>query len=217
MIADLKLRPEAEAIIEEFAATSEKDSVIARFQKTNISDWAQLSALWETALATFPQIDLVVNGAGLYEPPSSTFWNLPGISPLAEDPVDQKSGVYQTFAVNTMAPIRLAQIAVDYWLQNRHVGGNLLWVASLGGYCHSMHTPLYFASKAAVVSVAKSLGGMKKNFGIRNAAICPGPCDVSPSSRKIVVAVSSAYTSITRLQSCTPSIAVTASTRTTSR
>lgn len=193
MIADLKLRPEAEEIMGKFPATSEKDTVIAKFQKTDISDWAQLSNLWETALVTFPQIDLVVNGAGLYEPPSSTFWNLPGISPLAEDAVDQKPGVYQTFAVNAMAPIRLAQIAVDYWLQNRHIEGNLLWVASLGGYCHSMHTPLYFASKAAVVSVVKSLGGMKKNFGIRNAAICPGACYVSPSSRSTVVAVSSPY------------------------
>lgn len=179
MIADLKLRPEAEEVIEKFAASSEKDSVIAKFQKTDISDWAQLSTLWATALATFPQMNLVVNGAGLYEPPSSSFWNVPGISPLAEDPVDQKPGVYQTFAVNTMAPIRLAQIAVDYWLENRHIEGNLLWVASLGGYVHSMQTPLYFASKAAVVSVVKSLGGMKKNFGIRNAAICPGAVDVS--------------------------------------
>lgn len=84
--------------------------------------------------------------------------------------------------MNTIAPIRLAQIAIDYWLQNRDIQGNLLWIASLGGYVHSMHTPLYFASKAAIVSMVKSLGGLKKEFGIRNAAVCPGAVYVSEDS-----------------------------------
>lgn len=125
------------------------------------------------------QIDVVVNGAGLYEPPSSTFWNAPGQSPLAQDKIDQQPSIYQTFAVNTLAPIRLAQIAVDYWIQNRSVKGNLLWVASMGGYVHSMQTPLYFASKAATVSMVKSVAALKEMFGIRNAAVCPGAVAVS--------------------------------------
>ncbi|KAG7047254.1 hypothetical protein JMJ77_0010608 [Colletotrichum scovillei] len=90
------------------------------------------------------------------------------------DPIDAKVGQYKTFAVNTTGPIRLAQIAIDYWLQNRNIEGNLLWIASLGGYVHSMHTPMYFASKAAIVSMVKSLGGLRKELGIRNAAVCPG-------------------------------------------
>lgn len=150
ILADLKLRPEAEELVSKFPNPPAQGRAFAHFQQTDISDWAQISALWETALKVVPQIDLVVNGAGLYEPPSSTFWNAPGVSDLAQDKPDQKPGVYHTFAVNTMGPIRLAQIAIDYWLENRHVEGNLLWVASLGAYVHSMQTPLYFASKAAV-------------------------------------------------------------------
>lgn len=38
----------------------------------------------------FPRINLLVNGAGLYEPPSSNFWELPGVSPLAKDAVDAR-------------------------------------------------------------------------------------------------------------------------------
>lgn len=34
--------------------------------------------------------------------------------------------------------------------------------------------PLYAASKAAIVSMVKSLGPLKETTGIRNAAICPG-------------------------------------------
>lgn len=153
ILADLKLRPEAEVVTSNFPRPPPDQpgkKPFALFRATDISDWAQISSLWEFALAEFPQIDMVVNGAGLYEPPSSTFWNAPGVSALSQDQPDQKHGVYQTFAVNTMGPIRLAQIAIDYWLEHRQVRGNLLWVASIGGYVHSMHTPLYFASKSAI-------------------------------------------------------------------
>ena len=131
-------------------------------------------AVWEATLKAFGRVDIVVNGAGIFEPPSSTFWNPPGISPLSKDAVDAQMGVYLTFSVNTMAPIRLAQIALDYWLQNRDVKGNLLWVSSMGAYVHSIQAPLYFASKSAVLSVAKSLQGLKRLAGIRNSVICPG-------------------------------------------
>ncbi|KAH8589242.1 hypothetical protein B0O99DRAFT_637179 [Bisporella sp. PMI_857] len=173
MIADLRLRPEAEATLNKYSSSG-SGAASAAFHATDISNWSHISSLWETTLKTFPRVDIVINGAGLYEPPSSTFWNAPGISALAEDPVDAQVGQYKTFAVNTMGPIRLAQIAIDYWLENRDVEGNLLWIASLGGYIHSVQTPLYFASKAAIISVVKSFACLRKDFGIRNSAVCPG-------------------------------------------
>ncbi|RKK45638.1 hypothetical protein BFJ67_g8660 [Fusarium oxysporum f. sp. cepae] len=72
-------------------------------------------------------------------------------------------------------PIRLTQAALDYWQQHTEVQGNLLFVASMGGYMHSMQTPLYFANKAALVSMVKPLSGLKRALGVRNGAICPGP------------------------------------------
>ncbi|KAF4963471.1 hypothetical protein FSARC_8520 [Fusarium sarcochroum] len=173
VIADVQLRPEAQQLIDQWTST-DGSKPSAYYHKTDISDWAQISSLWDTALKKLGQIDIVCNGAGLYEPPSSTFWNAPGISSLAEDKPDTSPGVYKTFAVNTMGPIRLAQIAIDYWLENRNIEGNLLWMASLGGYVHSLQTPLYFASKAAIVSFVKSFASLRKRFGIRNAAVCPG-------------------------------------------
>ncbi|TDZ28986.1 1-deoxy-11-beta-hydroxypentalenate dehydrogenase [Colletotrichum spinosum] len=176
LLADVKLRPEAEETVHKWSKekSGENGGSYAMFHPTDLTDWSQISSLWDTALQTFPQVDIVCNGAGLYEPPASSFWNPPGVSPLAEDPADAKVGQYKTFSVNTIAPIRLAQIAIDYWLQNRAIQGNLLWIASLGGYVHSTHTPMYFASKAAIVSMVKSLGGLRKEVGIRNAAVCPG-------------------------------------------
>ncbi|KAH8820253.1 hypothetical protein F5884DRAFT_744613 [Xylogone sp. PMI_703] len=173
MIADINLRPEAQELLDRWAANNGEEP-IALFHNTDMSDWAQISSLWETTLAKFGRIDIICNGAGIYEPPSSTFWNAPGVSPLAEDKPDMSPGVYKTFSANTMGPIRLAQIAIDYWLQNRNVEANLIWIASLGGYVHSLQTPLYFASKSAIISFVKSLATLKKRLGIRNAAICPG-------------------------------------------
>lgn len=160
-------------------AGAEEGKPTALFYKVDLVDWAQISAMWDFALQSFPQVDIVCNGAGIYEPPDTSFWNPPGISPLSRDREDANPGQYRSFAINTAAPIRLAQIAVDYWLQNRHIEGNLLSVASMAGYVHSAHTPLYFASKAALVSFVRTLAVLKKLVGIRNAAVCPGLVHVS--------------------------------------
>ncbi|KAI8292064.1 3-beta-hydroxycholanate 3-dehydrogenase (NAD(+)) 2 [Colletotrichum sp. SAR 10_99] len=146
----------AEATVQKYSKENvSSNGAYAIFHKTDLVDWSQINSLWETALETFPQVDIICNGAGLYEPPSSSFWTLPGVSPLAKDDANAKIGQYQTFSVNTIAPIRLAQIAVDYWLQNRHIKGNMIWVASIGAYVHSVHTPMYFASKAAAISMTE--------------------------------------------------------------
>lgn len=175
MIGDLALRAESEATLAEYPHPAADGAASAAFHKTDVVDWAQLSSLFEQTLATFGRVDIVVNGAGIFEPPWSSFWHPPGVSPEARDAADAAIGTYNIFAINAMAPIRLSQIAIDYWLQNREVKGNLLWVSSMGGYVHSIQTPLYFASKSAVISVAKSLQGLKSLVGIRNSVVCPGP------------------------------------------
>ncbi|RYP59403.1 hypothetical protein DL769_008548 [Monosporascus sp. CRB-8-3] len=175
MIADLALRPESEATIAQYPHPAANGKPSATFHKTDVTNWAQLSELWEQTLKTFGRVDIVVNGAGIFEPPWSSFWNPPGVSPESKDPADAAVGVYHIFSVNTMAPMRLSQIAIDYWLQNRDIKGNLLWVSSIGGYIHSFQTPFYFASKAAILSIVKSLQGLKKLVGIRNSVLCPGP------------------------------------------
>ncbi|RSL92354.1 hypothetical protein CEP52_013845 [Fusarium oligoseptatum] len=150
------------------ASPGRKWRASAIFQQTDLCDWSQINALWEAALKTFGRVDLLVNGAGLYEPPFSDF-----LEPT------RRVGIYKTFAVNTIAPIRLSQIAIEYWLrpENKGIEGNILWVASMAGYIHGLLTPFYYSSKAAVVSMCKSLGSLKRIAGIRNSAVCPGVVD----------------------------------------
>ncbi|KAK7589825.1 hypothetical protein V3481_008797 [Fusarium oxysporum f. sp. vasinfectum] len=111
-VADVRLRRESEATINEFSHSPSKGKPSAIFVQTDMFDWAQISALWKTTLGRFGRIAIVVNSARVHEPPSSSFWNPPGISPLAEDPDDAHVGQYKTFAINTIGPIRLAHIAL---------------------------------------------------------------------------------------------------------
>ncbi|KAM5511905.1 hypothetical protein FOXYSP1_06705 [Fusarium oxysporum f. sp. phaseoli] len=95
-VADVRLRRESEATINEFSHSPSKGKPSAIFVQTDMFDWAQISALGKTTLG------------------------------------------------------------------------------SMGGYMHSMQMPLYFASKAALLSMVKSLSGLKRALGVRNATICPG-------------------------------------------
>lgn len=67
LIADLGLRPEAQALIEKYAAKSEHGGRAA-FQKTDVTDWNQLEEMFVVAERTFGEIDIVCPGAGVYEP-----------------------------------------------------------------------------------------------------------------------------------------------------
>lgn len=184
VMADLTLRPEAEQTLEEASTVSGVNGkASAIFQQTDVSDWAQLQTLFDKTLETYGTVNIVVNGAAIYEPPSSTFWLPPGVSPAAKDKVDCSPGVYQTYAVNAMGPIRLAQIALNYWFYHpdaeMNFDGNLVWLSSVCGYVHLMQSPLYFSSKAAMNSMVKCLSPLRRMFGIRNAAVCPGPVKAS--------------------------------------
>ncbi|KAJ5795305.1 hypothetical protein N7457_001904 [Penicillium paradoxum] len=173
VFADISLRYAAAVTVSRYPLFNKKGPA-ALFHKTDVTDWAQLSDLWNTTLKIFGQIDIVANVAGIYEPPSSNFWKLPGEAPESKDKPDASPGAYRTISTNYIAPIRLAQMAIDYWCQNSQVKGNYLAVASMAAYLHSMESPLYMSSKAGLVSFIKSLGELNDHLGIRISAVCPG-------------------------------------------
>lgn len=68
VIADLALRPEAQALVAEYPLTSAGAKAV--FQKTDVTDWAQLDIMFEVAIEHFGGADVVCPGAGVYEPVS---------------------------------------------------------------------------------------------------------------------------------------------------
>lgn len=68
LIADLKLTPEAEEFITAHQAREGKAKVV--FLKTDVTDWKQLQATFDTAIAEFGELDIVCPGAGIFDPVS---------------------------------------------------------------------------------------------------------------------------------------------------
>jgi NAD(P)-dependent dehydrogenase (short-subunit alcohol dehydrogenase family) len=66
VIADLALRPEAEALVAKYPLSSSGTKAV--FQKTDVADWSQLDAMFSCATEHFGGADIVCPGAGVYEP-----------------------------------------------------------------------------------------------------------------------------------------------------
>jgi hypothetical protein len=66
VIADLALRPEAKELTEN---TKSANGARASFIETDVTKWDQLQNSFDHAIKTFGQLDIVVPGAGLFEPP----------------------------------------------------------------------------------------------------------------------------------------------------
>ena len=60
LIADLQLSPEAAELVRTEARVT--------FTKTDVSDWEQLNAAFAAAIEKFGGVDIVVPGAGVFEP-----------------------------------------------------------------------------------------------------------------------------------------------------
>jgi NAD(P)-dependent dehydrogenase (short-subunit alcohol dehydrogenase family) len=182
LVGDLALRPEAQGLAATYPhppPAQDKASLV--FEKTDVASWPQISALWKKALDTFPRVDLVLPGAGIYEPPWSSFWQPPGVegSASTDDP-EADPGNYATFAINLIHPIRLSQLAIGYWTTNK-LPGCLLFLGSVGAYTQTIGTPYYYSSKAGLHGFIKSLASLRKRLNIRVMGFAPGATEVSPA------------------------------------
>jgi NAD(P)-dependent dehydrogenase (short-subunit alcohol dehydrogenase family) len=63
LVADLSLRPEAEEVIKDGGKSAK-----AVFVKTDVTSWAELQNAFDSAIKSFGRLDIVVPGAGVFEP-----------------------------------------------------------------------------------------------------------------------------------------------------
>ncbi|KAL3422381.1 nad-dependent 15-hydroxyprostaglandin dehydrogenase [Phlyctema vagabunda] len=193
LIADLQLRPEAEALVQasgcsrppsppasiaSSASSSPAPSTFfprMHFLKTDVTSWFDLSRMFSHAVSLFSTIDIVCPGAGIYEPPSSNFWFPPSLdqeSPSCDDPLADH---YKTLEVNVTHPIRVTQLAIGHFLKHGIKDGRVVLVSSQSGSGEvGITTPLYYASKHAIHGFVKSMGRLEKEVGIKINAVAPG-------------------------------------------
>ncbi|UPK91286.1 hypothetical protein LCI18_002221 [Fusarium solani-melongenae] len=177
LIADLKLQPEAEELLKKYPFPAADGQAGAFFQKTNVASWPELSSVWNAAVDKFSSVDIVVAGAGLFEPKWASFWEAPKTesnpNTVSADSADADPGHYAVLDVNLASPIRLSQLAIGHWTKTKQKG-TLVHVGSMAGYGAGITTPLYFASKHGLHGFVRSLGGLRDELGIRVGCVAPG-------------------------------------------
>ncbi|KAJ4150455.1 hypothetical protein LMH87_011205 [Akanthomyces muscarius] len=177
VFADIRLRPEAQDLLGKHNGAG--DGPRAAFVETDVTAWEDLRNMLDYAVSEFGSFDIVCPGAGVFEPPTSSFWHPPG-SITSRDFVEANH--YTSLDINLTHPIRATQLALQHWLapenaaqQTPNAPKRVVNIASIAGYTPVFNCPLYAAAKFGVVGFTRSLARLDAEVGIRVSAVAPGP------------------------------------------
>jgi NAD(P)-dependent dehydrogenase (short-subunit alcohol dehydrogenase family) len=125
---------------------------------TDVTSRPDLQAMADRARGEFGRIDVLVNNAGIYR---------------AALPLDVTEEHWDAVLnVNAKAVFFASQAVLPAMIAQKR--GNIISLASLAGKIGSRNNLPYNASKAAVISITKSLALAHAADGIRANCVCPG-------------------------------------------
>jgi NAD(P)-dependent dehydrogenase (short-subunit alcohol dehydrogenase family) len=133
---------------------------IVRAQSADVSRPADVEALATAVFATFPQLHILVNNAGVYGPMG-----------LIED-VDWAAWV-SAIEINLFGSILMCRALLRHFKQHRY--GKIVQLSGGGATNPLPRISAYAASKAAIVRFAETLAEEVRADGIDVNAIAPGP------------------------------------------
>src|SRR3989440_5073804 len=126
--------------------------------RTDVTSRTDLKAMAERARAEFGRIDILINNAGIYR---------------AALPLDVTEEHWDAIMnVNAKAVFFATQAVLPTMIAQKH--GAIVSLASMAGKIGSRNNLPYNASKAAVISMTKSLALAHAADGIRVNCVCPG-------------------------------------------
>jgi len=126
--------------------------------QTDVTSRADLRAMVDRAKADFGRIDILVNNAGIYRAAATL-----DVTEEHWDAIMTINAKAVFFATQAVLPAMLAQKR-----------GSIVSLASMAGKIGSKTNLPYNASKAAVISMTKSLALAHAADGIRVNCVCPG-------------------------------------------
>ena len=125
---------------------------------TDVTRRTDLAAMTERTRAEFGRIDILVNNAGVYR---------------AAAPLDVTEEHWDAvLSVNAKAVFFGCQAVLPMMIAQKR--GSIVSVASMAGKVGNRNNLPYNASKAAVISITKSLALAHAKDGIRVNCVCPG-------------------------------------------
>jgi NAD(P)-dependent dehydrogenase (short-subunit alcohol dehydrogenase family) len=150
--------PEEQADADDTAKVIERAGGHAVKVPGDLRELANIEKLVSTAISSFGQLDIVVNNAGFQ---------------MSHESIDDLSPeeLEHTFRTNVFATFLLSQAA----LKKLPPGGVILNTTSIQAYDPSPQLVAYAATKAAILSMTKSIAGLAMKQGVRVNAVAPGP------------------------------------------
>ena len=125
---------------------------------TDVTRLADLQAMADRTVAEWGRIDILVNNAGIHRSAYT--------ADVTEDDWDR------LLAVNAKGVFFASQAVLRHMVKARR--GNIISVASMAGKMGLKTSLVYGITKAAVISMTKSLAVAHAGDGIRANCVCPG-------------------------------------------
>ncbi|WP_040800944.1 SDR family NAD(P)-dependent oxidoreductase [Nocardia higoensis] len=135
-------------------------SAAAVFRHVDVADPAQVAALVDHAVATFGDLDVMCNNAGISGTMHRSFLH------------DDLADFQRVLGVNLLGVMAGTRYAAGHMAG--HGGGSIINLTSVGGIQAGGGVQTYRASKAAVAHFTKSAAIELAQYGIRVNAIAPG-------------------------------------------
>ena len=157
--ADVALSARDEAALAEVAAEVQQTGRRAVVLPADVTDPEACRQLVADAVAGLGQLDVLVNNAG-------------GSSYMGPFTDLRFSGWEKTFRLNVDSIVHLSQVAGRHMVERG--SGSVINVASVAGLSATPFLAAYGASKAAVISLTKTLAYEWGGSGVRVNALCPG-------------------------------------------
>ncbi|HUY00702.1 MAG TPA: SDR family NAD(P)-dependent oxidoreductase [Candidatus Deferrimicrobium sp.] len=131
----------------------------ATWLEVDVSDETQVQAAIESIIAKWGKIDILVNNAGIF--PIEHFHEM------------SVKLFRKILDINVIGTFICSRYVIKHLLSQKK-GGAIINIASVGGMREELYHSHYGASKAAIVSLTKSMALELGKYGIRVNAIAPG-------------------------------------------